>query len=273
MFTMTVSSNPAGGTTLALQGNVGAGALPEIGRLIKNGKQNRRQVVLDLGEVTLIDRVAVRFFAGQLRRGVELMNCPVYIKHWISREATETFGLLPHCLLVALALLSSACMVGPKYSRPTAVVPTAFREPPPAGWKEATPGDGAIRGKWWELYKDPQLNALEEQVSIANQSVAAAEATYRQAKATVRIARAGLYPTVTTSPAITASQSPSNFTTSGQVSTSAKVRGLYNLPFAINYTADVFGSIRRTIAENLGSGASVGRRSGKRLAAVPVRAC
>jgi NodT family efflux transporter outer membrane factor (OMF) lipoprotein len=198
----------------------------------------------------LIDRVAVRFFAGQLRRGVELMNCPVYIKHWISREATQTVGLLSQCLVVALALFSSACMVGPKYSRPTAVVPTAFKEPPPAGWKEAQPADGAIRGKWWEIYNDPQLNALEEQVDIANQSVAAAEATYRQAKATVRIARAALYPTVTTAPAINASQSPSNFTAAGQVSTSAKVRGLYNLPFNLNYTADVFGSIRRTIAED-----------------------
>ncbi len=48
----------------------------------------RSQVVLDMGEVTLMDRAAVRFFARQLRRGVELVNCPGYIKHWISRETT-----------------------------------------------------------------------------------------------------------------------------------------------------------------------------------------
>src|ERR1700693_4675976 len=190
MFRMTEFSSPAGCMILALEGSVEAGALPEITRHIRNGQHNRRQVALDLGEVTLIDRVAVRFFAGQLRRGVELMNCPVYIKHWISREATQTVGLLSQCLLVALALFSSACMVGPKYSRPTAVVPPAFKEPPPAGWKEAQPADGAIRGKWWEIYNDPQLNALEEQVDVANQSVAAAEATYRQGKDTVGAGRA-----------------------------------------------------------------------------------
>ncbi len=59
-----------------------------------------------------------------------------------------------------------------------APVPQAFKEPPPEGWKEAQPNDGAIRGKWWEIYNDPELNALEEQVSISNQNVLAAEAQF-----------------------------------------------------------------------------------------------
>ncbi len=83
---MTVLSNPAGPLTLALEGNVSEDALPEIVRLIQDGEQSRRRVVLDLGDVTLMDRVAVRFFASQLRRGIELTNCPSYLKHWISRE-------------------------------------------------------------------------------------------------------------------------------------------------------------------------------------------
>jgi hypothetical protein len=109
-------------------------------------------VALDLGEVTLLDRAAVRFLAGQLRRGVELMNCPVYLKHWISREAGRAFDAVHNILLLALAglaLLSSACMIGPKYQRPIAPAPAAYKEPPPYGWKEAQPNDGAIRGKWW----------------------------------------------------------------------------------------------------------------------------
>lgn len=89
MFAITVMSNPAGPMTLALEGNVRAGALPEISRLIRDGKRSRRQVVLDLGEVTLVDPAAVRFLARQIRQGVEMMNCPVYIKHWISQEATH----------------------------------------------------------------------------------------------------------------------------------------------------------------------------------------
>src|SRR5260370_9096513 len=192
MFRMTESSSPAGCMILALEGRVGADALPEITRQIKNGKHNRRQVALDLGEVTLLDRAAVRFLAGQLRHGVELMNCPVYLKHWISREAGRAFNTVRDVLLLALAglsLLSSACMIGPKYQRPTAPAPAAYKEPPPAGWKEAQPNDGVIRGKWWEIYGDPQLNALEEQVGISNQNVLAAETAVRQATTHVLGAR------------------------------------------------------------------------------------
>ena len=253
MFRMTELSNPAGCMILALEGSVGADALPEITRQIKNGKQSRKRVALDLGEVTLLDRAAVRFFAGQLKRGVELMNCPVYIKHWISRETSRVLGGVHNSLLLALAglaLLSTACMIGPKYRKPTAAAPAAYKEQPPAGWKEAQPNDGVIRGKWWEIYTDPQLNALEEQVSITNQNVLAAEARFRQAKTVVRVARAGLFPTVTTSPSVVVSQSPSNFTSSGQVSSSTRVRELYALPFNFTYQADVWGNIRRSIAAN-----------------------
>src|SRR5262249_47784672 len=70
--------------------------------------------------------------------------------------ATVRERLLLVCVSL-LALFSSACIVGPKYKRPAAPMPTAFKEPPPAGWKEAQPSDEKIRGKWWELYNDPDL--------------------------------------------------------------------------------------------------------------------
>ncbi len=253
MFRMTEFSSPAGCMILALEGSVGAGALPEITRHIRNGRHNRRQVALDLGEVTLLDRAAVRFFAGQLRGGVELMNCPVYLKHWISREAGQAFDAVRNSFLLALAgllLFSSACMIGPKYQRPSAPPAAAYKEPPPPGWKEAQPNDGAIRGKWWEIYNEPQLNALEEQVSISNQNVLAAEAKYRQAKTAVRVARAGLFPTVTATPSVVASQSPANFANTGQVASSTRVRELYSLPFNFTYQADVWGNVRRSVAAN-----------------------
>jgi NodT family efflux transporter outer membrane factor (OMF) lipoprotein len=253
MFRMTELSNPAGRMILALEGRVGATALPEITRHIKNGKHHRRQVALDLGEVTLLDRAAARFLAGQLRRGVELMNCPIYLKHWISRETGQALDAVQNIFTLALAgliLFSSACMIGPKYQRPSAPAAATYKEPPPAGWKEAQPNDGAIRGKWWEIYGDAQLNALEERVSISNQNVLAAEARFRQAKTLVRVARAGLFPTVTTSPSVAVSQSPSNFTNTGVVSTTARVRELYALPFNFTYQADVWGNVRRSIAAN-----------------------
>ena len=75
---------------------------------------------------------------------------------------------------------------GPHYQRPSAPVPQSFKEAPPEGWKEAQPSDGVLRGKWWEIFGDPALNALEEQVSISNQNVLQAEAQFREAKAAVR---------------------------------------------------------------------------------------
>ncbi len=89
MFTLTALSNYTDGLTLALSGNVSADALPEIGRKIDDGRLVRKHVVLDLGEVTLLDREAARFFADQATRGVELANCPIYIKRWILRETAS----------------------------------------------------------------------------------------------------------------------------------------------------------------------------------------
>src|ERR1019366_5510037 len=110
-------------------------------------------------------------------------------------------------------LALTGCTPGPKYRRPDAVVPPAFKEQPPAdfkeaqGWKQAQPNDGQLKGKGWEIYNDPDLNALEEQVALSNQNVLQAEAQYREAKAAVRIVRSGLYPTVSSAPSITESRS------------------------------------------------------------------
>src|SRR5208282_5911087 len=105
-------------------------------------------------------------------------------------------------LLTAFCLLLPSCMLGPNYKRPPAPTPTAYKELPPANspqaseWAPAQPSDALARGKWWEVYNDPELNALEEQVSISNQNILAAEAQFREAKLAVRGARSYLYPTV-----------------------------------------------------------------------------
>ena len=93
--------------------------------------------------------------------------------------------------------MTAGCMVGPKYQKPDVPVTPAFKEPLPEGWKQAEPSDGQINGKWWEIYHDPQLNALVEQVAISNQNVLAFEAQYREAKAAVRVARSALFPSLT----------------------------------------------------------------------------
>jgi NodT family efflux transporter outer membrane factor (OMF) lipoprotein len=143
-------------------------------------------------------------------------------------------------------LLSTACMVGPKYQRPAAPVSPAFKEPPPEGWKEAQPSDGIIRGKWWEIYNDPNLNALEEQVNISNQNILSAEAQYREARDAVRIARSGLFPTISGSASIVNSKTSGTLVNNNGLT--AVVPG--NLPLSLSYQADLWGSIRRTVRQS-----------------------
>ena len=153
-------------------------------------------------------------------------------------------------LLPAFCLLLSGCMVGPNYKRPAAPAPPAYKELPPdsspqvSEWKTAEPSDAIARGKWWEIYKDPELNMLEEQVSISNQNIKMAEAQYREAQLNVRIARSYLYPTITTSPSVTNSRSA--ITSSGNKNFVPSAQTIYELPFGVSYEADVWGSVRRS---------------------------
>jgi NodT family efflux transporter outer membrane factor (OMF) lipoprotein len=151
-----------------------------------------------------------------------------------------------------LLFVTAACTVGPNYKKPSAPVPPAFKEQPPDyfkeanGWKQATPGDGQLKGKWWELFNDPQLNALEEQVVISNQNVLLAEAQYREAKAAVKVARSALFPTITAGPAITESRAGGSVTSGGAVAASG-LRTIYSFPADVSWEPDLWGSIRRSI--------------------------
>ena len=146
-------------------------------------------------------------------------------------------------------LISTGCMVGPNYKRPPAPVAPAFKEGPPDGWKEAQPSDTALKGKWWEIYNDPKLNALEEQVSISNQNVLAAEAQYRAARAEVQIARSALFPTLTAGPTLGVSQG-SGGVSSNQVAAAEGIHTTYQIPFDVSYQVDLWGSIRRNMRAN-----------------------
>jgi NodT family efflux transporter outer membrane factor (OMF) lipoprotein len=100
--------------------------------------------------------------------------------------------------LVGLTLLFCGCTVGPNYHRPPVETPAAYKEN--AGWKVAEPKDELSRGKWWKIFNDRQLDALEDQVNISNQNLAAAEANYRQALTQIRVARSAYFPTVAGGP-------------------------------------------------------------------------
>ena len=114
----------------------------------------------------------------------------------------------------------------------------------------AQPKDDALRGKWWEIFGDPQLNALEEKVNVSNQNIAAAAANFFAARALVKEARSQLFPTVTTNPAITAQRPSATVSTSkaaGSTVTPVGTYAEYTLPFDATWQPDLFGRIRNTI--------------------------
>src|SRR5258708_22720043 len=105
-------------------------------------------------------------------------------------------------LVAAIAMLAFAgCAVGPKYKTPVAPAPPAYKEI--GNWKTAQPSDQKLGGKWWEIYQDPQLNTLEQQINVSNQNLKAAVAQYQESRAALRFVRADYYPTVTASPSAT----------------------------------------------------------------------
>ena len=94
-------------------------------------------------------------------------------------------------------LLVGGCSVGPKYSKPTTQIPPAYKEN--ANWKPAQPSDQAQKGNWWEIFQDPQLNALEEKVNVSNQTLRAAVDRFQEARDVLRETRSALFPLVTAS--------------------------------------------------------------------------
>ena len=148
-------------------------------------------------------------------------------------------------IVTGVLLSTTACMVGPNYKRPAAPTPQAFKEPLPDGWKEAQPNDGVIRGKWWEIYHDTELNGLEEQVSITNQNVLQAEANFRAARYAIRIARASLFPTVAVGPTLGVARGAG---ASNSIATSgSSIATTYSLPVSAAWPVDIWGAVRRSV--------------------------
>jgi NodT family efflux transporter outer membrane factor (OMF) lipoprotein len=153
-------------------------------------------------------------------------------------------------VLVIAGLALAGCTVGPKYQVPVVQTPAAFKEPVPAefkdspDWKAGQPADSVIRAKWWEIFGDKQLNALEEQVDTGNQSLKQAEAKFRQARAMIRFNQASLLPTISTAPSVAGqhiSAVQSAVVGGGQTS------GNFVLPFDLSYEVDLWGKIRKQV--------------------------
>jgi NodT family efflux transporter outer membrane factor (OMF) lipoprotein len=162
-------------------------------------------------------------------------------------------GLWRRTVAVLLAVTTAACTVGPNYKKPTVPVPAAFKEQPvPGEWKQAEPKDAASRGKWWEVFGDPVLNGLEEQVSVSNQTLAQAEAQFRGARAAARGSRAALFPALTAGASADRSRSSANRPGAVPGVTPPTVND-FQAPLDLTYEIDVWGRIRRSIESNVAS--------------------
>ena len=173
---------------------------------------------------------------------------------WRAQGNTRGSGKPPHvgAFLFAVAVIALAgCAVGPKYTKP--VVPTApadqgqlpaeFKEA--NGWKPVSPTDSAIHADWWKVFGYPELDDLEQQVDVSNQTVKTAEARFRQARALIAVSRSNLYPSITTAPAITTNR------ISNDRATGTSVNGQFGdfyLPVDLSYEVDAWGRVRRSIA-------------------------
>ncbi len=150
---------------------------------------------------------------------------------------------LSRLILAAFAALQLGCVVGPKYHVPPAPVSPPYKEI--EDWKPAQPNDRNFGGAWWKVFGDSQLDGLEEQISVSNQNLKAAEATYRQARAALRYSRADYYPTITTAPGATRTRVSKNTATNKILA--GTTYDDFVLPFDYSYQADVWGRVRRTV--------------------------
>ena len=155
--------------------------------------------------------------------------------------------------LVVVAMAFAGCTVGPKYVKPSVPTTPAYKEGVPASFKETgqwhtgQPADHASRGNWWEIFRDPELNKLEEQVAVSNQNLKIAEARFRAARAAIRFNRAAQFPTISTTPNasyIRNSDYQSSFPSKIQQASKADLE----LPFDLSYELDFWGRVRRSVA-------------------------
>jgi outer membrane protein, multidrug efflux system len=147
---------------------------------------------------------------------------------------------------VAVAALSAGCAVGPDYHRPSADVPPAWQ--PEAPWHEAAPGDTALKGNWWEVFQDPQLNPLVEKALANNQNLRVAAARLQQSQDQLTIARSALFPAIELSGSASRSKDSANRPLAAYSQPNqSTVQNDFLLGPSVNYEFDLFGRVRREV--------------------------
>jgi NodT family efflux transporter outer membrane factor (OMF) lipoprotein len=165
----------------------------------------------------------------------------------------KTIAALLALYAAAICLVLSGCNVGPKYLPPTMTAPSAYKESPAQfketdGWAVAQPQDATLRGKWWEIYSEPELNALEDQLNIDNQNIRQAFENFMEARALVREARSHYFPTVSVGGSYTRSRASSNVGSASSTGGSGGQQSqLFSLPGDISWEPDLWDKVRNTV--------------------------
>jgi NodT family efflux transporter outer membrane factor (OMF) lipoprotein len=153
-----------------------------------------------------------------------------------------------------LMAFGSACTVGPRYSRPAAPAPDAWKTQPP--WERAAPKDSIPKGAWWRVFHDPALDGYEQQLLQANQSLLAARDRLDQARSLARVATADFFPQLSADPSAVRERGSGNRPLNGAAPTVFNgvtqavppyTQNVFTIPFAINYEADLFGRVRHNV--------------------------
>ncbi|HEY1984926.1 MAG TPA: efflux transporter outer membrane subunit [Terracidiphilus sp.] len=167
-------------------------------------------------------------------------------------EAQKSKSIAIAASLFLMAILGG-CRVGPPYHPPAPNTVTApnYKESTvnfhdQDGWKVASPQDAMIRGKWWEIFNEPELNTLEEKLNVDNQNIKASFENFMEARTLIAEARAQYWPTITTAPSWGRSRSSANLTNSSQNNT-GKASTLWSAPLSVSWTPDLWGRIRNQV--------------------------
>ncbi|MCU1269921.1 MAG: Heavy metal efflux outer membrane protein CzcC family [Acidobacteriaceae bacterium] len=147
--------------------------------------------------------------------------------------------------MVAVGVLQFAgCAVGPKYKTPVAPAPPAYKEL--GNWKTAQPSDQNLGGNWWEIFQDPQLNALEQQINVSNQNLKASLAQYQQSRAALRYVRADYYPTLTAAPSATRQRTSKHRPPQNSIFNGLTFND-FVLPIDLSYQVNVWGRVSKNV--------------------------
>ena len=152
-------------------------------------------------------------------------------------------------------VLLSGCHVGPLYHPPAPpqIAAPNYKESTVnfqdnGGWKVASPQDAMIRGNWWEIFNEPELNALEDQLNINNENLKVYFQNYMAARAVIAEARAQYWPTITANPAWSRSKSSGTLHNTTQANT-GQTSSIWNAPIEVSWTPDLWGKIRNEVHE------------------------